>query len=79
MDLAVPANHRVKMKGNVKIEKIPGPYQKTKNVVKHLGDGDIKYSSRADNGLQSFGKRQEALGYQRKNCDHPNYSIVKID
>ena len=45
-------------------------------AVKHKGDGDTSWY--AWNGPQKLEKRTGGIGNQRKNQDHPDYSIDTI-
>ena len=72
-------DHKVKIKGSKKIAKILGPCQRTKKAEEHEGDGDTNFSWCAWNGHQMLEKRTGISRIQRKNGDHPDYGIVKID
>ena len=40
----VPTDHKVKIKESEEKWQIPGPCQRTKNTMKHMGDGDTNWS-----------------------------------
>ena len=47
--------------------------------MEHEGDSGINCDWCAWNGLLGLGKGTGGVENQRKNVDHPDYSIVKID
>ena len=78
MDLAVPTDHRVKIKESEKRDKSQG----NKKVIEHEGNGETSYNWLTWNGSQRLGKAAVRVGNQenqRTNRDYLDYSNVKID
>ena len=46
--------------------------------MEHEGDGDINCSWCTWNGPQELGKETRRIGDQKRNLNHPSYSIAKI-
>ena len=46
--------------------------------MEHKSDDDTSYNWCTQNGPQRLGKGTVRVGDQRKNGNHPNYSIIKI-
>ena len=75
MDFIVPADYRVKRKGNEKIEKY---LDLAKRIMDHEVDGDTSCNLCTWNGLKRFVKMTGRIGNQRKKKDHLDHRIVKI-
>ena len=78
MDFAVPTNHRVKNQRKQKDKEKFERGQRTKKTVEHEGDADTNCSWHSRNDPKRLEKWIERLKNQRKNQDHPDYSIVAI-
>ena len=52
---------------------------KKNKLVEHEDDGDTNSSSCTWNGAQSIGKKTGGIRNQRKNRNHTDHCIVKID
>ena len=74
VDIAITADHRVKIKENKKREKYQNLTRGLKKSIKYEGDSDTSFNWCTHNSPQRF----ERVRNQRMNTDHPNYSIVKI-
>ena len=57
--------------------RVLGPCQRAKKVLKHEGDGNINCCWYARNGPQRLRKETRRIENQKKNRDHPDYSIVE--
>ena len=66
MDFAVPADPRVKLKENEKIDKISGPCQRTEKVMEYESESDTNCSWCTWNGPKRIGKGFGEFGNQRK-------------
>ena len=69
VDIAVPAEYRVKIKGSKKIEKYLDLARAEKSV-KLEGDSDTNNDWHTRNSSQALGKKTCETGNQRKNQDH---------
>ena len=75
MNLAIPADHKLKIKENEKKRQILRSCERTK---KHEGDSDTSCNWCTWNDPQRLSKRVGGVGNQRKSQNHPNYSIVEV-
>ena len=55
------------------------PCQRTKKTEEHEVDSDTNCNLCPWNRPQTLGKKTRAIGKQRKNGDHSDFSIDKID
>ena len=78
LDVAVRAEHRVKIKENETRDKYLDLARELKIVVEHVGDGDTNSSWCTWNSPQRLGKKTIGIGNQRKNRDHADHSMVEI-
>ena len=78
MDLAIPADHKVKIKENKEKNKYLDLARELKKDMKHEGDGDTSCNWHASNSPQSLNNRAERVGNWIISQDHPNYRSIKI-
>ena len=78
MDFAVLKDHRVKNKEKEKGDKYLNLAREQK-TEEHEVDGDTKGSLCVCNDHQRLGKGTDRTGNQKRNGDHPCYSIVEIN
>ena len=74
VDLAITADHRVKLKENEKRDKYLGLARELKKTIKHKSDGDTNCNRCARYSHQRIGKRTGRI----KRKEHPNDNTVKI-
>ena len=84
MDFAVPADHRVKKKGDEKRDKyvdLGRELKKNNNKKKtkeYKGDGNTTCCWHTRNSPQRFDKGIGRLRNQKPNRDQPDHKIIKI-
>ena len=79
MDLAVTADHRIKLKENEKKDKNLELDSELKKKVEHKSDGCTSCNWCSWYSNQKFGKRTIGCGNKRSSGDNPNNDIIKID
>ena len=79
MDLAVPADHRIKLKESEKRDKyLDLARELKKKTMEHESGGDTNCNWRTRYSHQSISAGSGGLGNKKKSGGHPNYSIVEI-
>ena len=78
VDLAVPADYRVKLKQSEKWDKYLNFARELKKTMEHEGDGDTNCIWCTWNNPQRLVKGAERLGNKRTSGDNSDYSIIKI-
>ena len=78
-DLAVPADHRVKLKENKKKDKYLDLVWELKKTVEYECDDDTNCNQCSWYSHQRFGTVTWGIGNKRTSGDHSNYSLIKID
>ena len=81
MDFPDLPDYREKNKRKQKDRQILVPYKRTKRkkTVGYEGSGGTNSSWYTRNLIQRLGKETGRTGNQRKNQDHSDHSIVKLD
>ena len=79
VDLAIPADHRVKLKESEKRDKYLDLAIELKKTMEHEGDSDTNCNWCTWNNPQRIDKGAKRFRNQRTSRDHPDYSIIKID
>ena len=77
MDFAVPADHRVRLNENEKIDKYLDLAWELKITMKHESNSDTNCNWYLWYSHQRIGTMSGGLGNKRSG-DHPNYSIIEI-
>ena len=77
VDLAVPADYRVKLKESEKRDKNLDLDRELKKKMEHESDGDTKCNWRARYTHQGINEGSAGLGNERTSRDHPNCSIIE--
>ena len=77
VDLAVPANHRIKLKECEKNDKYLDLARELKKTMKHEGDNNTNCDWSFWYSNQRIIKVTGGLGILRMSGDHPNYSIIE--
>ena len=78
MDIAVPADHRVKLKESKKKAKYLDLAREFKKIVEHGSDGDTNCNWCSWYSHLRIGTRTGGLGNKKTSGDHSNYSIIEI-
>ena len=76
VDFVISVKHRIKIKEN--IDKYVALARELKKAVEQEGDSDSNCCWCTWNGPQKLRIKNEEIGNQRKNWDHPDHCIVKI-
>ena len=76
VDFAVPADHRVKLKENEKMDKYLDLARELKKTVEHESDDYTNCNWCSWYSRQRIGTGTG--GNNRTSCSHPNYSIIEI-
>ena len=77
VDLATPADHRVKLKKKSEKKKDEG-LKLAREPMKHESVGDTNCYRRARYSHQRIDIGAGRLGNKRRNRNHPHYNIIKI-
>ena len=75
---AIPADHKVKIRGNEKRGKYINLARELKKTMKHEGVSDISCRRCTWDNPQRIDKGLGRLGNKRTSIHHPDYSIIKI-